>query len=191
MCKEGINRGMRCTPLRRCVGRWTVVFVTMTPSIPLTVPIAPAMSSTPRESRSGEILRTSLGRRFDNAVALSRAWTTPRNRFTSNSRFCRPLTSGTDQKRVRSWKDHTHRRPGVLGLETLTTSTSALEANAWTPAIKSSGDSCGLSLFFPKLIARRRSCRNEAECSSVVERNAGSRARRRARTETWPWEGNP
>ena len=71
------------------------------------------------------------------------------------------------------------------------TSTSACGANARTPAMKSSGDSGGLALFLPKFTASNRSSRREAEFSSVAEGNAGSRARRRDRTETWPWEGKP
>ena len=175
---------MRYAPLRRCAGRWTLVLVTMTPSIPLTVVTASAMSSTSRESRSGDILRTSFGHRFDEVVASSRAWTTPRNKFRSKSRCWRPLIPETGQEEKGLWKHRTHRRPGVFGLETLITSTSAWEANAWTPAIKSFGESCGLSLFFPKLIARSRPCRNEAKGSSAVEGNAGRRERRRERTET-------
>ena len=57
--------------------------------------------------------------------------------------------------------------------------------------MKSSGDSGGLSLFFPRFTANNRSSRSEAEFSLVAVGNAGSRARRRDRTETWPWEGKP
>ncbi len=169
-----------------------VVFETITPSIPLTAPTASAISPTPRESRSGDILRTSLGRRIDDDVALSRAWTTLRNRCTSKSRCCIPLSPGDSVKRKKIHeKTVTHRRPGVLGLETLTTSTSTWGANAWTPATKSSGDSCGLSLFFPRLIARSRPCRKEAQRSSIVEGKVGRRARTCERTETSPCDGKP
>ena len=86
-------------PLRRWAGRWTVVLVTMTPSMPLTVLTASAMSSSPCESRSGDILRTSFGRRVDSVAVSSRAWTTPRRRFSNSSRCCRPLISGVLSRR--------------------------------------------------------------------------------------------
>ena len=181
-------------PLWRCAGRWTVVLETITPSIPLTAPTASAISLTPRVSRSGDILRTSLVRRVDDAAASSRARTTLRNKCTSKSRCCKPLSSGDSIRRKKedsSKSTVTHRRPGVLGLETLTTSTSAYGANAWTPATKSSGDCCGLSLFFPRLIARSRPCRKEAQDSPVVDGKAGRRARRRERTDISPCEGKP
>ena len=50
----------------------------------------------------------------------------------------------------------TYLSPGVLGLETLMTSTSAYGLNASTPDTKSAIESAGEDLFLPKFTARTK-----------------------------------
>lgn len=91
--------------------------------------------------------------------------------------------------------ENTDLRPGVLGLETLITSTSAYGANVLTPATKSLIESGGELLFLPKFTANRFPGRRDAGVSPpteaegslfpvvvVAEENAGIRARRRFKT---------
>lgn len=77
----------------------------------------------------------------------------------------------------------------MLGLETFTTKTSEYGPNIRTPEIKSSIDSAGDSLFFPRLTARSEPGRSAAV--SGAEWNKEIRARSRDRTEACPWDGNP
>lgn len=79
-----------------------------------------------------------------------------------------------------------YRKPGVLGLETLITSTSEYGPNARTPETKSSIDSAGDALFFPRLTASTDPGRSEALEELSAEKNDGMRARSRERTEAWP-----
>jgi hypothetical protein len=69
-------------------GRRVVVLLTMTPSIPLFL-ITSAMSISCNSSKSGAILRTSLGLRDVSAdgASWSRASVTPTSNSSNNSRF--------------------------------------------------------------------------------------------------------
>ena len=84
----------------------------------------------------------------------------------------------------------TYRRPGVLGLDTFTTKTSAKGPNARTPETKSSRESAGDSLFLPRLTASTAPSRRAAR-SGGLPKNLGIRACIRERTEECPCDGNP
>lgn len=73
--------------------------------------------------------------------------------------------------------------PGVLGLETLITNTSACGPKASTPERKSAIESAGDSLFFPKLTARTEPGRKDAGTLTFSGWNGEIRARNRERTE--------
>lgn len=85
------------------------------------------------------------------------------------------------------WQDmDNYRKPGVLGLETLITKTSEYVPNARTPETKSSIDSAGDALFFPRLTASIDPGRSEAFEELSADKNDGMRARNRERTDAWP-----
>ena len=81
--------------------------------------------------------------------------------------------------------------PGVFGLETLITSTSAYAPKFSTPNTKSPIESTGDVLFFPKLIARIEPGRRDAGTPAFSGWNGEIRARSRDRTDAWPSDGNP
>lgn len=85
----------------------------------------------------------------------------------------------------------TYLSPGVFGLETLITNTSAYGPKASTPDTKSAVESAGDALFFPKLTARMEPGRRDAGTSALSGRNGEIRARSRERTDAWPSDGNP
>ena len=82
-----------------------------------------------------------------------------------------------------SEKDKTHLSPGVFGLETLITNTSAYGPKTSTPDTKSAIESEGDPLFFPKLTARTEPGRWDAGTSVFSGWNGGIRARSRDRTD--------
>jgi len=73
--------------------------------------------------------------------------------------------------------------PGVFGLETLITNTSAYGPKASTPVTKSAIESAGDALFFPKLTARRQPGRRDAGTPTFPGWNGEIRARNRDRTD--------
>jgi hypothetical protein len=88
-------------------------------------------------------------------------------------------------------RECTYRSPGVFGLDTLITNTSAYGPNVRTPDTKSPIESRGDDLFLPRLTARREPGRSEAGMSWDSGVKAGTRARIRANTAAWPSEGKP
>ena len=160
----------------------------MTPSIPVLL-MTLAISTNWASSKSGAIFKTSLGFRAVNSDGgiSSRAAVTPINSCSSNSRFCRPLVKNYIRLVVNTQKkNYTHRKPGVFGLDTLTTNTSEYGPKVRTPKTKSSIDSGVEVLFFPRLTARSAPCRSDEVEKSSAEKNDGIRARNRERTDAWP-----
>ena len=85
----------------------------------------------------------------------------------------------------------TYRSPGVFGLETLITNTSACGPKVSTPDTKSAIESVGDVLFFPRLTARTEPGRRDAGTLASPGRNGENRARIRESTDAWPSDGNP
>lgn len=81
--------------------------------------------------------------------------------------------------------------PGVFGLETLITNTSACGPKVSTPETKSPIESAGEVLFFPRLTARMEPGRRDAGVPTFSGWNGEIRARSRDRTDAWPSDGNP
>lgn len=163
-----------------------------TPSM-LLEDITSAISTICASSRSGASLRTMRGLRpvSSEGVRPSRAPVTPDNSFSSWSRFCSPLQRQVSEGRCLS-RSSVYLNPGVFGLDTLTTSTSEYGPNVWTPAMKSSIESCADSLFFPRFTASIEPSRKAAVEDSVVGYlKSGIRFLNRARTDACPCEGNP
>ena len=77
----------------------------------------------------------------------------------------------------------TNLSPGVFGLETLITNTSAYGLKVSTPDTKSAIESEGDALFFPKLTARTEPGRRDAGMPMFSGRNGEIRARNRDRTD--------
>ena len=94
------------------------------------------------------------------------------------------------RRRTKFLSQLTYRRPGVLGLDTFTTKTSAKGPNTRTPEIKSSIESAGDSLFLPRLTASTAPSRRAA-LSGGPPKKFGIRARIRERTEECPCDGKP
>jgi len=85
----------------------------------------------------------------------------------------------------------TYLSPGVFGLETLITNTSAYGPKVSTPDIKSAIESAGDVLFLPRLTARTERGRRDAGTSTFSGWNGEIRARSRERTDAWPSDENP
>ena len=80
-------------------------------------------------------------------------------------------------------KKETYLSPGVFGLETLITNTSAYGPNASTPVTKSAIESTRDALFLPKLTARTEPGRWDAGASTFFDWNGEIRVRSRDRTD--------